>query len=260
MRTTDQNASTKVTAASVTITFTSADFDPAGVVALVFFFTGAGMTVGDITRIRVKNKGKTSHDMSLAEFQAWYQKYYGIAPVAADTTFVLPFHLPPDFVGGDTDKMDVSQMVPGDQPAIEIVIGAGGAAGTIQMGWIKTDQKQTHYPCLLGSAMSIAASVTNGHFALAENGGVVGFTFPTTGATRINLVLNGRKRVNIEGTAMFAQLMRERNSQVVTDPIAFDLGGVESAGPGSTIELDSAAGWAGTANEICLYVLRTLDQ
>lgn len=257
MRLTDQNASTKVTAASTTITFTSADFDPTGVVKLTFLFTGAGMTVGDISRIRIKNGGKTSHDMSLAEFQAWYQKYYAIAPVAADTTFDIPFHLPPDLAGGNEDAADVCQMIPGGQPAVEIVIGAGGAAGTIQMGWVKTTVKQSHYPCLLGSAMSIAASATSAHFPLSEDGAIVGFTFPTTGATRINLTLANIKRVNIEGTALFAQLAKERNSQVVTDPIAYHVGGGQNAPAGSSFfELDSAGGWAGTANECCLYVLR----
>lgn len=257
MRLTDQNASTKVTAASTTVTFTSADFDPAGVVRLTFLFTGAGMTVGDLSRIRVKNGGKTSHDMSLAQFQAWYQKYYGIAPVAADTAFDLPFHLPPDLAGGNEDAMDVSQMVPGGQPAIELVIGAGGAAGTVQMGWVKSTVKQAVYPCLLGSAMSIAASATSAHFPLSEDGAIVGFTFPTTGATRINLTLQQIKRVNIEGVTLFAQLQKERNAQVVTDPICFHVGGGQSAPAGSSFfELDSAAGWAGTANEACLYVLR----
>jgi hypothetical protein len=105
--------------------------------------------------------------------------------------------------------------------------------------------------------MSIAASATSAHFGLSEDGAIVGFVFPTTGATRINLTLANLKRANIEGTTLFGQIQKERNAQVVTDPICFDLGGAQPAPPGSSfIELDSAAGWAGTANETCLYVLR----
>ena len=260
MRFTDQNASTKVTAASTTVTFTAADFDPQGVVKLAFLFTGAGMTVGDLSRIRVKNAGITSHDMSLAQYQAWYQKYYGIAPVAADTAFELPFHLP-ELYASRVDDMDVSQFVPGGQPSVELVIGAGGAAGTVQLAWVKSNVKQMVYPCLLGSAMSIAASATSAHFPINEGGAIVGFTFPTTGATRINLTLAGLKRVNVEGVTLFAELMQERNAQVVTDPIAFDLGGPQSAPSGSSfVELDSAAGWAGAANETCLFILRDVTR
>ncbi len=257
MRLVDQNASTKVTAASTTVTFNSADFDAAGVVLLCFLLTGAGMTVGDITRIRIKNSGITSHDMTLAQYQAWYQKYYGIAPVAADTAFNIPFHLPPDDVGGNIDSMDTCQMLRGSNPAIEIVIGAGGAAGTIQMSWVKTTVAPKLYPCVLGSTLSIGASATSAHYSISEGGAIKSVVVPTTGLTRLQLTLGGLKRVNIEGTTMFAEIQQERNAQIVTDPIAFDLGGPQDGPSGSSaFELDTAAGWAGAANEAALYILR----
>ena len=256
-RFTDQNAATKVTAASATVVFTAADFDAAGVVKLVFLFTGAGMTVGDITRIRVKNSGITSHDFSLAQYQAWYQRYYGIAPVAADTVFELPFHLPPDDVGGNIDAMDICQMLRGSSPAIELVIGAGGAAGTVQMGWVKSTVEPKLYPVLLGSTMQIGASQFSAHFPLSEGGAIKGVVIPITGLTRFQVTLGNQKRKNVEGTLMFGELEQQRNAQVVTDPLAADMGGPQAAPAGSSFfELDTAAGWAGAANEGAIYALR----
>ena len=253
----DQNASTKTTAASTTVTFTAQDFDATGIVKATFFFTGAGMTVGDLTRIRVKNAGITTHDFSLAQFQAWYQKYFNISPVAADVTFDIPFHLP--YLGDNVDASDICQMIPGGQPAIELVIGAGGAAGTVQMGWVKSTVKPVMYPVMLGSAMQIAASSTNAHYPIADPGVIKGVVIPTAGLTRFNLTLGGARRINIEGTSMLAQVQKERNSQVVTDPICSDLGGVQGAPSGSSyVEIDSAAGWAGATNEVMLYGLRQI--
>ena len=251
----DQNASTKVTAASTTNVFTAQDFDATGIVKLLFFLTGAGMVFGDITRFRVKNGGITTHDFSPAQFQAWYQKYYGVAPVTADVAFDIPFHLP--YLGDSVDAADICQMVPGGQPAIEIVVGAGGAAGTIQMGWIKTTVAPSMYPILLGSSMQIAASSNNAHYPLADPGVIKGVIIPTTGLTRFNLTLGGARRINIEGTTTLAQSQRERNAQVVTDPICSDLGGPQPAPSGNSyVEMDTAAGWVGAANEVCLYGLR----
>lgn len=256
-RFTDQNAATKVTAASSTVVFTAADFDAAGVVKLVFLFTGAGMTVGDISRIRIKNSGITSHDMSLAQYQAWYQRYYGIAPVAADTSFEIPFHLPPDDVGGNLEAADICQMLRGASPSVELVIGAGGAAGTVQMGWVKSTVVPKLYPVILGSVMQIGASGNSAHYPLSEGGAIKGFVMPVTGLTRVQLTLGDLKRMNIEGTTMFGELQQMRNAQVVTDPLCADIGGPQQAPAGNSFfELDTAAGWAGAANESAIYALR----
>lgn len=257
MRIVDQNTATRATAASATVVFTAQDFDAANVVKLGFLFTGAGMTVGDLTRIRVKNAGITSHDMSLAQFQAWYQKYFGVAPVAGDVSFDIPFHLP-NVDNDNVDMSDLSQMVQGQQPSIELQIGAGGAAGTVQMSWVKNpDVKPKMFPILFGSQMQIAASQPSAHYNLSEPGAIKGVILPTTGLTRARLELEGRRRFNIEGTTLYAQLQRERNAQVVTDPIAFDLGGPQSGPSGSSgIEIETAVGWAGVANEIALYAHR----
>ena len=256
MRIVDQNTATRTTAASTTVTFTAQDFDAAGVVKLGFLFTGAGMTVGDLTRIRVKNAGITSHDFSLAQFQSWYQKYFGVAPVAADTAFDIPFHLPNLF--DNVDEADLSQMVPGGMPAIELVIGAGGAAGTVQMSWIKSTQRPRMFPVIYGSAMQIAASQPSAKYPISEPGAIKGVILPTTGLTRARLELGTGRRFNIEGTTLYAQLQRERNAQIVTDPICFDIGGPEAAPFGSGLELETAAGWAGVANEAAIYAHRPL--
>ncbi len=257
MRFVDQNASTKVTAASTTVVFTSADFDANGVVKLLLLFAGAGMTVGDITRIRIKNSGITTHDMSLAQYQAWYQRYYGIAPVAADVAMDIPFHLPPDDVGGNIDAMDVCQMLRGSNPSVEIVIGAGGAAGTVQLGWVKSDVTPLIYPFLSGNTMSIGASATSAQFPLSEGGAVKAFIMPTVGLTRLQVTLGNFKRFNLEGVSLMPESQQQRNAQVVTDPICFDLGGAQSAPTGSSyLQMDTAAGWAGAANEMAIYALR----
>jgi hypothetical protein len=260
MRFIDHNASTKVTAAASTVTFTSQDFDPAGVVALIFLFTGAGMTFGDLTRLRVKNSGVTAMDVDQLHFMAFCQRYYGVAPVAGDVRFMIPFYLPGGGgpCGEDSDYRDQCQMIRGSQPSVELVIGAGGAAGTVQMGWIKSTAEPKLYPTLLGSAMGIAAATFSSHYPVSEGGAVKGFGINSVGATRVQFTLGGKRRVNIEGVNMLIESQdQERNTLVVADPHFVDLGGAEPAPQGSSyLELDAAAGWAGAANELSLYSLR----
>lgn len=255
----DQNASTKVTAASTTVTFTAADIPANGVVAYIARFTGAGMTVGDLTRIRVKSGGQTIYDMDFAHYQAFIQRlsqsHY--TPVAADTSMLIPFWLP-DLE--NEDQQDLCQMPFGQPPTVELVIGAGGAAGTVQLGYIVSNVQPKLYAIALGSQMNIPASVNQARFPFVEPGLVIGLQLPTVGLTRFQAVLNGAKRIEIEGTEMlfFSQRWNQVSSATgITSPAYTKIVGPQSAPAGNSgVVLDTAAGFAGVANELLVHALR----
>lgn len=262
MRTVNQNASTKVTAASSTVTFTPNDIPGDRVVAYMFLFTGAGMTVGDLTRIRIKAGGNTIWDVSFAHFQAWQQRFFpsNLAAAAADTILHVPLYLP-DIQ--DEDSADVCQFPRGQAPTVELVIGAGGAAGTCQAAWIQTDVDRAPgggslvYPALYSNALNWSASTNNNRYPISEGGLVRGISINPVGLTRYKVVLYDRTRYQIEGTSLLLAEQRDRNVATIVDPIAHKIVGMQQAPPGvSYLEADLAAGWAGTANEAGFYVLR----
>jgi len=255
----DQNAGTKATAAATTVVFTATDIPGAGVVAYHFLFAGAGMTFGDLTRIRVKGAGQTLFDVDPTALQAWINRYYGsnLAPVAGDVSFTIPFWYPTQ-AQGDPQAGDFSQMPSGLAPTIELVIGAGGAVGTVQAAWTISDMKPTATPALLGSAMNIGVGpAVNQHYPLFEQGGVKGVCLNTTGLTRARLVMGGLQRMNIEGTTLFSEIQRFANTNLPADPVFVDLGGPQSAPAGNSYwELDVTGAWAGATNESTLYAIR----
>lgn len=260
MRIIDQNASTKVTAASTTVTFTASDVPANGVVAYHGFFTGAGMTLGDVTRFRVKSGGQTIFDMDNAHYVAFMQRLRRgkRVPQATDTTFTIPFWLPDV---ENEDMADLSQMPFGQPPTIEIVIGAGGAAGTLQFGYTVSNIRPQLYPVALGSQMNIAASVNQARFPFTEPGIVLGFQVNSVGLTRLQASLGGVKRVEIEGTSMlFEATANDQTADLATDvvdPVHVKLVGGQSAPQGSALVLDTAVGWAGVANEAVIHGVRS---
>lgn len=252
----DQNASTKVTAATTTVTFTPQDLPTRGIVALHFLFTGAGMTFGDLSRIRVKVGGATLWDVSgthLIQFIARFSRGR-VVPAAGDTTFTLPFYLPDQ---ENEDAADVSQL-PAGPTTVELVIGAGGAAGTVQVAYTLSTVAPQVYPVLLESNLNIAASASGAGYPLDEVGVVQAIGINSVGLTRLQVILSGHKRVEIEGTALLGETQRQYDAQAATtDPRFIKLPGPESALSGaSRLILDTAAGWAGAANDFSLFAYR----
>lgn len=259
----DWSAAPKVTAASVPVQWTGNDIPANGVVAYHVEFTGAGMTYGDVTRIRVKSQGVTIIDLDNAHFTAFIQRFTKTNRVlaAADTFFTIPLWLPEKEAESDDEGADICQMPRGGAPTVELQIGAGGAAGTALIGYTVSDIAPKWYPVIVGSALQIAASTANGKYPLFEPGGVKAFSINTTGLDRVKLVLAGIQKYHSDG--VLAQAVQDdRNLATTLNPIWLDVGGRDlkglmSAPAGSSyLELATAAGWAGATNEGGIYALR----
>lgn len=268
MRYTDWSAAPKVTAASTPVVWTGTEIPANGVVAYHVELTGAGMTFGDITRIRVKSQGASIIDIDNAHFTAFYQRYSKTNRVlaAADTFFTIPLWIPEvEDEDGDDERgivgADWSQMPRGGAPTVELQIGAGGAAGTALIGYTVSDRAPKFFPVMLGSSLQIAASNANGKYPLFEQGGIKGFSINTTGLDRVKLVQGGVQKFHSDGVLCQA-MQDDRNLAVTLNPIFLDVGGrnlkgLMSAPAGSSfLELATGAGWAGVTNESVIYALR----
>lgn len=256
----DFNASSKVTAASSTVTFTATDIPGDGVIAYILDFTGAGMTIGDLSRIRLKAGGNQIWDCDFAHFTSLYERYsFGNrAPVAADTSMMLPLFLP-----GlrREEEADECQFPRGAAPSLELVIGAGGAAGTVTAHWVRTTIAPKFYPAFLANVLNWSASTNNNRYPVTEGGAVKAVTLNTTGLTRGRLELSGVKRFEASGVGLI-ESQRFDSPATISNPICYDvagpgLGGGQVATPGnSAIYGDVGATWAGVANEAGVYAIR----
>lgn len=256
----DFNASSKVTAASVTVTFTATEIPGDGVIAYLLDFTGAGMTIGDLSRIRLKAGGNQIIDVDFAHYSSWFERYsFGNrAPLAGDTSMTIPLFLP-----GRRNELeaDQCQFPRGAAPSLELVIGAGGAAGTVTCHWVRSTVAPLYYPAFLGQVLNWSASTNNNRYPITEGGAVKGVTLNTTGLTRGRLELAGVKRFEASGLGLI-ESQRCDSPATISNPIAYDvagpdLGGGQVATPGnSALYGDLAAGWTGVANEAGIYAIR----
>lgn len=256
----DFNQSTKVTAASTTVTFTATDIPGDGVIAYLLDFTGAGMTAGDLSRIRLKAGGNQIWDVDFNHYSAWYERYSfsNRAPAAADTSMTIPLYLPGLRSEEDADRC---QFPKGAAPSIELVIGAGGAAGTVTAHWVRSTVAPQFYPVFLGNVLNWAASTNNNRYPLTEGGAIKAVSLNTTGLTRGRLEIAGTKRFEASGIGLI-ESQRFDSPATLSNPIVWDvagpgLGGGQVATPGnSAIYGDVGAGWAGVANEGAIYAIR----
>lgn len=256
----DFNQSSKVTAASTTVTFTATDIPGDGVIAYILDFTGAGMAIGDLSRIRLKAGGNQIFDVDFAHFSSWFERYAfsNRAPLAADTSMMIPLMLPGLRSEEDADR---SQFPRGAAPSLELVIGAGGAAGTVTCHWVRTTVPAVFYPALLGNVLNWSASTNNNRYPLTEGGAIKAITLNTTGLTRGRLEIAGVKRFEASGLGLI-ESQRFDSPATISNPICYDvagpgLGGGQVATPGnSALYGDLAAGWAGVANEAAVYAIR----
>lgn len=260
-RFTDFNAGAKTTAASTTVLWTGTELPANNVVAYHVYFTGAGMTIGDLTRIRLKSGGTTIYDVDFAHFTAWYERYSfsNRLLAAANVRLTIPLWLPGV---RDEDEADVAQMPFGAPVTLELQIGAGGAAGTAIAGYTQTTVAPRYYPVLVGNALNWAVGPVNQQkYYFAEPGAVKGFSINSTGLNRVKLTQGGVQRFQADGT-LVVEDQSWSNSLGQTDPVFIDLSGPALRGgapapPGNSyLEGDTAAAWVGVANESCIYAIR----
>lgn len=259
MRFTDFNGGAKVTAASTTVVFTGTDIPADGVVAYHVELTGAGMTFGDITRFRVKSGGQTIYDLDNAHFIAMVERW---SPdnrllAAANTRFTIPFWLPG--IAAE-DAADLCQMPRGAAPTVELVIGAGGAAGTAVIGWTRSTVTPKYFPTALGQTLNWAVGpALSQRYPIFEPGIIAGVSINTTGLTRLKVVQGGVQRFQMDSTLMI-EAQSWYNALAQANPILLDLagpdflsGGLNAPAGNSYLEGDTDATWAAVTNEAVIH-------
>lgn len=268
MRTYGYNGSPKATAASTTVTFTQADMPNSGISKLLLVTGPATNINSDITRIRVKAGGSTIYDLTGVQLSNFIERTskanVGTYQAAACQNISIPFC---DLLQPTADLQDEQQFPYGQPPTVEIVGGAGWAAGFIYLGWVLTNVRPRWYPRLLSQGHGIAATAVNGRMAFNEPGDFRGFCIPTgTYGTpllnRVRCVANGQELLNLPGGLlgtvtgdMLGEAQRTDGNGLPTatpDPtwIILDSGAPALAGH-SFFEVDQTG--AAAAGEICIY-------
>lgn len=253
MRFSDFSSSSKTTAASGTVRFDETDIPIPGLIAIHLAFAGAGMTVGDIARIKLKADGTEIVNITWEEYKSAFQRYTESHNPPADTDTTVTIYLNHFWIDDDDGLADLSGFIRNaSKLLLELTLDSGAAAGTCTVGYTISDVKPLYYPFWYSNSSTFAAATaTNLKFPLNEAGEVKAIQAPSAGLTRMRCVLVGQgQRFNADASRL-AELARSglANGTPVTDPITIDVGGprLESAGPapqGSYLEVDTdVAAW-----------------
>lgn len=257
MRTLHENLSPKTVAASALVQWTSTDVpNPEGIVGLHFAFTGAGNTLANVTRIRLKADGIGAFlDLPPAFIRAYAQRFAlsNVAIAAAAATFSIWLSLP-DLA--NEDAADESQW-PGNRAfTAEVQFGAGAGAGTGLLAYTKTNIPRKWYPALYSNPMNFAASQSNQRWGLTEDGEIRGIGINSTGLSKVILSVGSEMVFDgIDGTELI-ESQAWADAPTLTDPVVRELVPARRNGGKGEAMIDSAAAWAGTANEFFIYALR----
>lgn len=236
MRFTDFSSSEKVTAASGTVKFDETDIPIPGLINVQFGFTGAGMTVGDIARIKCKADGTEFINITWEQYKSALQRYDEdhTPPADADTQFTLNFNH--WWIDDDEGIADLSQFPRNaSKLSIELVLDAGAAAGTCTAGYTISDVKPLYYPFWYSNSSGWAsATATNKKYPFNEPGLIKALQFPSAGLSRLRGVFVGGKGQRFNADAVRLREMALNGvaaASPLTDPFTVDIGGprLESA-------------------------------
>jgi len=272
-RRTDFNGATQAIAATTaqTLTWTNTQIPSDRVVAYHVTLQGTDNDFTALDRIRVFANGSPIVNISPEQLKAYWQSFaVGSAIKYADAARVLtiPFCL---LDAPQPELQDVSQFPDRSSVQIQLVFNATTSAGQAWIGWTQTDIAPVVFPRLLGSTMNIPASASNSRFNFQENGVVRGLWLPNAGISRARLVLGNEQwslasGVQYQGLATAGDMFYEMESlygngvassgtPLLTSAFHRLTGRVAAPVNGSFVELDTGAGWAGVANEICTYAI-----
>lgn len=257
MITRSYNAGSKTLAAitAETIVWNSSDIPGTGVEAYHINLTGTDNDFDSLTRIRVKAGASTIWDVNELQHAALVQRYTKKAgPGATATRFTIPFFR---LGGNEMDGRKYMVGFPnGQAPTIEMVKDATGAAGTAFAGWTINSEPTQFYPMYIGSQGNIAASVTNGRIPLTNKGLLKGICVPDSAdVNRLKVVASGQELINMSSAQLLETEELEQGGTVTTN-IFLDFETMLPLTPGNSyIELDTAAGWGGVAEEFAVLTL-----
>lgn len=253
-------SSTETIAASTTVTFPTSKIAGPGVRRFLFDMTGAGNDFSDVSRIRIKSGSDTLYDCGGAALQVLLQRLTmsNMALAAADVNFQVPFC---DLESGDQIAKELAGFPLGNESLVEVTFGAGAAAGTLRIGWELSDRAPRYVPKFAGIPMGVAASSSSANYVLPAGGWLRAYVLNTTGLNRAKLTVNGKAVVDLPGPLLL-ESERDEDPNTISNPICrtiFPMREVVGAGR-SKIELDTAAGWAGAANEFTMLTWHPQDE
>jgi len=273
-RRTSFNGTTQTINAGVAqiLTWTASQIPSARVVAYHLALQGAGNDLGDITRIRVSANGANIYNVTPLQLRAFWENYSGgiIKYPATSQAITIPFC----FLDAPTpEQADMCQFPVGAQAQVEVSIAATAAAGVALLGWTETTIEPAFFPRLLASVLNIPASAPLQRFNFQESGIVRGFQLAHTGIDRCKLTIAGQDftylpGLQFNGLANIGDVLADAESlygegpgsagsvaAILAEPFSRINAGVAAPIDSSYLELQTGAGWAGTANEMCLYAV-----
>ena len=251
----DYNAQTKVIANATvaTYTFGASEIAGDGVANYTLALTGTNDDFGSIDRVRVKAGGQLIVDIAQAHLTAFIQRMSTSkwAMAGADTTFSIPLYT---LDAKGIEERYACGFPIGQSPTVEVVVDGTGAAGTVGCAWRLFEGTPAFYPLLLGSQMNIAASATNARYPITQGGLLRGFSVETTGLDRLRLVVNGKQIFNLSGAQLQQAQAMEGQDGGSTNQLFFKIAEMVPITAGNSyFELDTGAGYTGTAGECTLY-------
>lgn len=231
----------------------SAQIPGTGVTEYHINIDGAGNSLADLDRIRVKAAGQTIWDVNMVHLFAFMQRLgrSNISALAADLSFTIPL----DKVNfGDNNGLRFAGGFPrGLAPTVELVTLATIAAGNSYIGWTQSDQPFQFFTKYCASNPGWAAAAANNvRHPITQDGLIAGISINTVGLGRLKVKISGVEVLNLT-VAQLLQTQRMQNSIVQVDPIFIEFETpIAAVGGDSYVEADTTAAWV-AADEIGIY-------
>lgn len=276
----DYYGSTKAISAGVvqTTTWTNSEIPGERVVAYHVIIgdtdsAGGVNSINDVTRIRLSANGSNIVNITPTQLRSYWQNFsHGRVkiPVTANS-FTIPLLM---LDAPTPDMQDVSQFPARSQVMLELVWGATVTAGSVYVGWTETSIEPQLFPRILASAMNIPNSTSLQRYVFQENGIVRGIWIPHTGLDRAKFALGAEEFTFLPGPSFLGTVAPASIGDLLFEAESVYGDGPSSAGTplttaafsrisaglpapvdGSYIELQTAAAWAGVANEAVIYAV-----
>ncbi len=216
---------------------------------LHLILTGTDNDVGSLTGVTIFAGGVPIFNL-IEEEISQFLSVYGKRELAADaaTWLTIPF-----------DWMDAACALPPNAALrVEMVKDNSGAAGTAELAYtVDETQVAACYPLFMASAAGVAASSTSASIPITQPGLLKGLMIPDSAdVTALRLYVQGQMLWNLD-TAGFLLASQDLYSGVATtsaNKFLF-LDTPLPVGPGTRLEINTAAGFGGAAERFSVLTL-----
>lgn len=234
--------------------------------------------VGRFQRFQISAGGVPIFTWTMNQLRAYVQRFSKsnwVPPItgAGSDTLTIPFC----FLDAPTiEEQDACQFPLGAGMSFSIQYGANGGSGNpatgdarVMLSYVIADRDPEFFPVMLTDQMNIQPGPVNGTgpgvYPLVEPGDLRAILTPTVGIAELRLQLNAKLLMQLPGPANLsaaANALRESqqmaNGAVTFEPLCIATPFHRSAGyERSFLALDVANNWAGPANELGIYAVRT---